>query len=196
MTTPQDLITSARYAINDRDTPYRQEDAELLGYFNDGLKELSALQPSIYTVVGDLECATGTCEQAVSFPEAQAIVDVLCIHDGAALVPFDMAAMNAFNPLWRTDAAGPATQWSKYPTQPLRFYIYPKAPATPQVLDVMYVRNPVVHGLADPITEIPQSYFPALVDYIVYRAEAKDDEFVNSGRSVAAYQAFVSKVKG
>jgi hypothetical protein len=196
MTTPLDLIGTARYTINDTGTPYRQSDAELLGYFNDALKEISALQPAIYTVVGDLTCTAGTCEQAVSFPEAQAIVDVLCIHNGAALTPFDMTAMNAFNPNWRNDTEGAATQWSKYPNQPLRFYIYPKAPATPQVLDILYVRNPSVYSLTDPITEIPQSMYPAVIQYLVYRTEFKDDEFVLSQRAQASYQAFVAMVKG
>lgn len=195
--TPQDAITTARYILNDTDTVApRQTNAELLGYFNDGLKEISSLQPSVYTVIGDLTCTPGSCEQAVTFPDAQAIVKALCIHGGAALTPFDIPTMDAFNPSWRADTAAVATQWSKYAGQPLRFFIYPKAPATAQVLDISYIRNPTVHALTDTVTEIPSSFMPALVDYIVHRAESKDDEHVQSGRAVAAYQGFVAKVKG
>lgn len=197
MTTPQDIITTARYILNDTDAiAPRQSTTELLGYFNDGLREIAAIQPALYTEIGDLTCIINTCEQAIPYTSAQAVVDVLCIADGDAITPFDIPTMNAFNPGWRTDTGGPAVQWSKYPGQPMRFFIYPKAPATTQVLNVSYLKNATVHALTDPITEIPSSYFPPLVDYVVYRAEFKDDEHANSGRAAAAYQAFVSKVKG
>lgn len=196
MTTPADLISSVRYIVNDTQVEYRMSDTELLGYFNDGLKEISALQPAVYTTIGDLPCVVGSCEQAVTFPNAQAIIEVLCIHGGGAVTPFDMDTMNAFNPGWRADTAGPAVQWSKHEGQPLTFFIYPKAPATTQTLDIRYVRNPSVHALTTTISEVPAYMLPALIDYMVYRADSKDDEHSNSGRAVASYQAFVGKVKG
>lgn len=197
MTTPADIIVTARAIYNDSDSVlYRKGDPELLGYFNDGMREISALQPTTFSTVGDLLCAPGECEQAVTLLEAQALISVLCIHGGAAVTPFDMPSMDAFRPGWRTDTAGPAQQWSRNAADPLRFYIYPKAPATPQTLDVLYVRNPVVLGLTDPITEIPVGWTPALADYIIYRAESADDEHSNSGRATAHYQSFVAKIKG
>lgn len=197
MTTPADIITTARNLYNDADTVLlRKTDTELLGYVNEGLREISTLQPSLFSTVGDLLCAVGSVEQSVLFADAQALIKVLSIHGGAALTPFDMASMDAFRPGWRSDTAGAAVQWSRNEGDPLRFYIYPKAPATPQTLDVMYVRNPTVLTLTDPITEIPSGYLPALVDYVVYRAESGDDEHSNSGRATSHYQAFVAKIKG
>lgn len=35
---------------------------------------------------------------------------------------------------------------------------------------------------------------PALVDYVVYRAESKDDENVMNARAAAFYSAFKSKI--
>lgn len=196
MATVQDIITTARNLYNDTVVTYRALDAELLGYFNDGLKEIAALQPAVYTKIGDLTCTVGTCEQSVTFVEAMAVIDVLCIHDGAALTPFDMATMNAFNPGWRTDTAGAAVQYCKAEGLPLTFFIYPKAPATAQIIDIKYVRIPTIHAITDTITEIPAYMLPALSQYIVAKAESKDDEHSNSGRATAAYQLFVGMVKG
>lgn len=197
MTTPADIITTARNLYNDADTVLlRKSDTELLGYVNEGLREISALQPSLFSTVGDLLCAAGSVEQTVLFTDAQALIRVLSIHGGAALTPFDMASLDAFDPTWRTGTAGPAEQWSRNEGDPLRFYIRPKAPATPQTLDVLYVRNPATLALTDAITEIPAGYMPALADYVVYRAESGDDEHSNSGRATAHQQAFVAKIKG
>ena len=196
MTTPADLITTARYIYNDADsTLYRKTDTELLGYVNEGMMEISQLQPSIFYTIGDLTCTAGEVEQVVTFVDAQVMMEVLCIHGGAAVLPTDMTTLDAFLPNWRGATAAPATGWMKKPGDPLRFFIYPPAPVA-QVLDVLYVRNPTGLALADTITEVSAGYMPALADYIIYRAESADDEHSNSGRATAHYQAFVAKVKG
>ena len=193
--TPQDIITSARYVLNDTDaTGYRNTDAELLAWVNGGMREISALRPDLFAFTGDYTCVASSAEQQVTFADAQEVIKVLCIHDGAALTPFDMSTMDSFKPGWRTDTAGAATQWSKHPVDPLRFFIYPKAPATAQTLDLLYVRVPTTLAIGDTITEIPASLTPALVDYVISRAESKDSEFVNSGRAVAHAAAFAAKI--
>lgn len=196
MTTPADIITTVRALYNDSVATYRKSDTELLGYVNEGMREISSLNPPLFTTIGDMVCTAGAVEQAVTFTDAQALISVLCIHGGAALTPFEVGAMNAFNPTWRTDTAGDAKQWGRLPGDPLRFFIYPKAPATVQTLDVQYIRNPTVLLIGDTITEIPSGFMPALADFVVYRAESVDDEHANSGRATAHYQMFVAKVKG
>ena len=195
--TPQDIITDARYIINDTDASgYRQSNTELLEYVNAGIRECAILQPSLFSTVADHLCAISTCEQTLTFTNAAALVEVLCVKDGAALTPFDQSVMNAFNPGWRADTAGAAQQWSKFANDPLRFFIYPKAPGTPQTLSVRYVKNPTTLALTDAITELPLVYRSALIDYVVYRSESKDDEHVLSERAQAFLNSFVAKVKG
>lgn len=190
--TPQDIITQARYMTLDTDsTVPRQTSAELLGYVNEGLKEAAILRPDLFSTVGDMTCVAGQCEQAITFQDATRLLDVLCIHGGTALTPFDRATMDQFRPGWRTDAAGPAQNWSPLNNDPLQFFIYPKAPAG-QVLDVRYVRNPGTYALGDTIGDLPESYAPALASYVVFRAESKDDEHVLSQRAAAQYAVFKS----
>lgn len=195
--TPQDTISSARYILNDPDngTP-RQSTAELLGYVNDGLLEIAALRPDLFQKIGDYTCIPSQSEQAITFSDAQALVRVLSIHGGSALTPFDIGQMDAFSPGWRAATVASASQWGAYPGDPLRFFVYPPAPVAQQVLDVLYIKIPTVLALADQITEIPASFSVALVDFVVSRASQKDDEHSDSGRAVASYNAFVSKVKG
>lgn len=195
--TANDIITDARYILQDADSAgYRQSNDELLVYVNDGIAEASVLRPEWFQSKRAVVCTPGTVEQSLTFADAQAILNVIGITGGAALTPFDLAAMDAFNRNWRNDTAAAARQWSKDPGDPLRFYIYPKAPATAQSIDVLYTRNPITLALDTTITDVPASAKPALVQYVVARAESKDDEFVNSGRAVAAYKNFLGLIKG
>lgn len=195
--TPAEIITTARYFLNDTDaTSYRQSDVELLEYVNDCFREAVVINPALFSTIGDYTCTVGQCEQTITFADAAALLEVLCIHDGAALTPFDLMAMSAFNPGWRTDTAGAAAQWSKFANDPLKFFIYPKAPATAQILDVRYVRNPTAYALNDLITDLPITFKPALVQGVIAKAEMKDSEHVLSQRAQAAQAAFVALIKG
>jgi len=194
--TPQSIITTARAIINDADSVlYRYSNDTLLGYVNDGMKEVSSLRPELFNTIGDLFCTAGSVEQMVTFPGAQALTGVLSIHGGAAVTPFDLDTMNQFNPNWRTDTAAPCKQWTRIAGDPLRVFIYPPAPVG-QTLDVTYISPPTVLALDDTITEIPAAYETALADYVIYRAESTDDEHADSGRATSHYAAFVAKIKG
>ena len=193
---PQSCINLARLATNDTDsTAYRQPDSELLIYFNDGLKECATEAPDYFQTTGDFTCVAGQTEQAVTYADAQMFISVLRIKNGKAVLPIDLNAMQMFNPNWASDTAAEAQNWTKMPDDKLRFYIYPKAPSM-QVLEVIYIRNPAVYTLSQIVTDIPDTWEAALADYIIFRAESKDDEFVLSGRAVAAYNAFLQKIKG
>jgi hypothetical protein len=191
--TPRNIIDQARHITLDTDLALpRQSDAELLSYVQEGLREACVMRPDLFSTVGDMTCIAGQCEQSITFLDAVQMLDVLCIHGGRALTPFDRAAMDQFRPGWRTDPAGEAQNWAPLNGDPLQFFIYPKAP-TGQVLDVRYVRNPGVYAMDDMIVDLPIAYQPALADYLVYRAESKDDEHVLSQRAAAHYAAFKSK---
>jgi hypothetical protein len=194
--TPQDVITTARYILNDTSSSSpRQSDDELLGYVNEGVKTVQTLRPELFSTVGDFLCQVGQCEQSLVFASATALIEVLSIHGGAAVTQFDLDAMTRFNPGWRTDAEGAAKQWARFSNDQLKFFIYPKAPAD-QTIDVRYVRTPAVFALADQITDLPLGLQPALVDFVVYRAESKDNEHVLSQRAAAALATFTAQVKG
>lgn len=193
--TPQEIITQARYITNDFDNSatYRQSDPELLTYVNEGLKEMAAFMPMMFSTAGDMTCEAGKAQQAVTFLDAVRLVDVVSIHDGPAITPMDRRVFDLFAPGWRQADPGPARHWAPLDNDPLNFFIYPPAPAG-QVLDVRYVRNPGVYAINDEIGDVPEAMLPALADYVVYRAESKDDEHVLTGRAMAFYASFKSKI--
>ena len=193
--TPQTVIDTARYVVNDTvSTLYRQANTELLAYVNAGIQEASALRPEWFYSVTTFSCTAGQVEQNISPTTAQELVKVISVNGGNIVTPFDMDAMDRFRPGWRVETAGAAQQWGRFTNDGLRFFVYPKAPVS-QTLDVLVVTVPTTLALTDPITEVPTAVEAALADYVIYRAESKDDEHVNSGRAAAAYQSFVAKIK-
>lgn len=192
--TPQSIITLARDPLNDTDavTP-RASDTELVRAVNAGIKELSIIQPALFTRVQSFTCAAGA-EQTLNYATDIALVNVLSIHNGAGLTRFDRASMDAFKPAWRSDTQAAAQQWAPIEGSPLRFLVYPPS-TSGQVLDVESVRVPAEYALSDSITELPAAVEPALARFVIHWCESKDDEHVNSGRAAAHYSAFLALVK-
>lgn len=193
---PIDIINSARPILLDVQmgaVAPRQSDEELLNYVNQGIAEVATLLPMMFSTVGDITCQAGTVEQSATFLDAVIVLDVLCIHEGNAITRTDRETLDQFRPGWRTDPAGEAENWMPLEGDPLKFYIYPKAPAN-QVIDLRYVRNPAKVQLDEEILELPAAMLPAMVDYVIYRAESKDDEHVLNQRAAAHYTAFLTKI--
>lgn len=194
--TPRTIIASARTVINDTDSVlYRQSDTELLKYVNDGLKEASMLSPGDFISTGDYACVQDQTEQKITFIDGQALLSVIRVKNGPRVHFCDDKALSQFNPDWEDEDAGPAVNWMRMPQDKLRFYIYPKAPSM-QTLEVSYLRNPKTYGIDEEIDDCPETWEPALADYVIYRAESKDDEHAVSGRAASHYQAFTGKIKG
>ena len=191
--TPAEIIADARIVLNDTDaTSPRQDDDELLGWVNAGLLEIANFKPVLFAEIIDFTCAASAARQVVPLSEGSQIIEVIGIKNGAALTVFDPPTLNAYNPGWRTQAGTPE-QWAPVPADPLEFDLVPP-PNTAVHLDVRVARTPGPYALTDTILLLPDTYKPALVDYVTYRAELKDDENVLTQRSAAMYTAFLTKI--
>ena len=196
--TPQTIIQTARQIVNDNasdPTAYRQTDAELLKYVNAGLQEACNLSPETFLTIGNYSCTTGQTEQKIIFADAKQLIDVIRVKDGKAIHQTDSAILASFNPDWSSEVAGAPQNWLRIKKDPLRFYLYPKAPAM-LVLEVSYVKNPNTYALGETITDVPQTWESALADFVIYRIESKDDEHSVSGRAISHYRSFVQKING
>lgn len=188
----KDAIDTAVTVLNDAGVTY--ERADLLRYANDALDAMLLLAPHLFHETGELDCVDGETIQAVSFADAHALASVIRVKGGSALNSFDKKTMDAYRPNWHQDAAGPARGWCPDDTgNPMRFYIWPKAPAN-QILEVVYVRVPGEYSETDD-TGLPATYVGAVADYIVATAESRDDEHVNGNRAVLFFNKFTAHFK-
>lgn len=169
--------------------------ADLLQYANDALDQLVTLAPHLFNTEGEVECVPAETIQSVSYDDAHALVSIRRVKNGPAVTQCERAALDAYDPLWHdASKAGMATNWMPIDGDPVRFLIAPPAPGN-QVLVIIYTKIPGEYGEGDE-TDIPATYSDAIADYIVGRAEARDDDHVNTGRSAQFMASFVAKVKG
>lgn len=187
-------MATARVILQDTDsTAYRYATADLLSYANDALDQMVTLVPSLFYSEGEITCVAGPL-QSIGYQEARALVKVRRIKNGTAVLPCSADTMNLFSPDWPTHTAGAAKNWMAVDNDPVRFYVYPPAVAG-QILEVIYIETPDEY-VATADTGVPDIYSDAIADYIVYRAESRDDEHVVSQRAQSFYQSFVNKCSG
>lgn len=189
--TPTDIIDTARVLLNDS-AKTRWSDAELLTYVNDALDAAYTLAPRLFYVVGEVNCIENETLQRVCLSGAGQIIDVIRVKGGNALRPMDKTTLDASFPGWHQAASGPAKQWQRLADDPVRFFIYPKAPAS-QVLEVLYLPSPGEYGLLD-VLPLPNAYKPALQDFVMFRAHSKDAEYAEVEKTTLFFKVFAESL--
>ena len=185
-------IDTARSILNDQDASgYRYSQEDLLKYANDALDALCEVAPQFFHTEGELECTANAVLQQVPYDNALALVNIIGIKDGPAITPVDRRILDQFRPSWMTDPAGTAKHWIPIVDEPMRFFVVPKAPAG-QKLTIIYVKVPEAYA-ADQDTGLPMTLESAIADYIVGRAEFRNDESVNNNRAAQAMSSFYGR---
>lgn len=189
-----DPIAEARGVLLDTDqTGYRYSDADLLRYANDSLDEIMALVPYYFHSDGEIECTPNQCLQELPWDKAAGLVDIISLKNGPAITRVERLSLDRYRPAWMQDPAGPAVNWMPIDGSPMKFLLYPKAPEG-QIIKAIYVRVSDEY-LAGDDTGLPPSLEPAITDYVVYRAESRDDEHVVSQRAAMFLASFVARFK-
>lgn len=175
-------------------------DVELLGWLNDGQREVVLHKPEASVKNESLALTSGSTKQAV--PATGIMLLDITRNMGAAgttpgkairLVTRDV--LDSQRPDWHADAnaAGYIQHFMYDPRDPKNFYVYPKAPATAHYVEVVYSAAPVDCATTAATIGIDDIFANALVDYVLYRAYSKDAEYAQNGQlAVAHYTAFAN----
>lgn len=187
--TPAEVITEVRRLVQDQLVPYRYSDAVLLGYVNQSLQRMAILRPDLFTDIVDIATTAGAAVQSLP-AEAIRLVDIFQVKNGNAITEVDRETMNRNYPGWMNEASGTPVNFMRHVKNPDRYFLYPR-PAAGVVLVGEYAKSPIDYTLDASIDVISDTYFPVLVDGVVYLAESIDDEHVQSGRAKLFYDSFV-----
>lgn len=182
------VISKARFILQDRTAAYRNPDDELIGWINDAINAVLGLFPALFAASLTHSCVAGH-RQTVVNARAVSLIDVVGVP------ACDPAALTDFLPGWQTAPQGATVNWMRVANDPLSFECYPPAPAG-QALPILAVVSP--DPLEDPtdVIPLPEAYEPALVDYIVAMVQMKDDEAIDFGRQQQALANFTSRIRG
>ena len=178
--TAADVIASVRIDVNDTKTPYRQSDANILNMVNRTVKRVSILRPDLFAVIIPFACTAGVTQTMPA--NSMRLIDVLWTNTGQMNVnEVDRDAMDLMFGSWEFATPASTTDWMRDIRNPNVFYIYPPADNA-QSLQVEYAKSPSTYVLGDTV-ELPDAYFPIIVDGTVAVYEGVDDESIGTGRA-------------
>lgn len=196
--TAQSIIDKVEIVLQDV-ANVRWEASELLGWLNDGQREVCNVRRDACSKLQSVALVAGT-KQALP-NDGVLLLDVKRNSgaDGATYgLPVrrtQMDLLDAFEPTWHTARAASAIKHFMYDQRtPLTYYVYPPAAAGTQV-EISYAAVPANVPALGAVISISDDYANALMDYILFRGFSKDHEDENAmARATAHRQLFDSAI--
>lgn len=180
-----ECVNEVRGIIKDTDaTAYRYSDADLVLYCNDALAAIAHRRPDLFSTIGDIPCVAGVFQTAPA--GAFQIMDIFCVKGGRVCTMTEKKFLDRTNNGWMTAASGPTENWIDIPTDPVSFMVSPPA-AAGQTLTGQWAKQPSTVVMTD---VLPIPYANAVKNYMIFKAESRDDEHVTTQRAQAFLALF------
>lgn len=192
----QTLIDKAQIVIQDT-TAVRWTETELLGWLNDGQREIVLHRPDAYTKSISHTLTVSETKQTIP-TDGIRVIDVVRNLGGnkSAIRNIKREILNDQIPDWHSASPSATVQHFTYDDRdPTRFYVYPVQPASnPGSVELVYSCAPADVAIGAAIA-IPDTFANALIDYMLYRAYQKDVEYAgNEQRKETAWAAFTRSI--
>ena len=175
----------------------RWANEELLDWLNESYQAITGIKPDASSLNAEITCTVGTKQKIPD--DGLMLLDVVrnTTGDGMAVIRTSRAALDSTRRRWHgEDPQDEVEQFVFDDQDPRHFYVYPPAMATVK-LEVIYASVPLPHAMTEAkddsveVIRLPDAYAPAMVDYILSRAYAKDAEHAaNLQRSTMHMQAW------
>ena len=201
VTDAKTIIDKASVILSDI-TATRWTTAELLGWLNDGQRELVTLAPQVNVKNVALHLVSGVKQSLPS--DAIILLDIPYNSGsngttvGTVINHVPKEIMLKRIPGWTATLPNSVVKHYIYSaSDPLIFYIYPPQPATTRYVECVYSAIPALIANANAGTKITidDQYQNALLDYILYRGFSKDSDGANQTvRGNDYYKMFISAI--
>lgn len=214
MPTGREIMESAAILLADEDH-IRWTLPELCRWINDAVRATILAKPSAKSESRAISLSEGTLQRVPTAPTPTPLllIDVVCNLTSAA----PRVAGRMIRPIARAQLDGQAPNWhdTRYvrfakevrhvvfdENNPLEFYVYPGntgdgiVEAVLAVLPAPLEASGDVNAIASYEGEIglPEPYSVPVLDYVLYRAQSKDDTAGNGGRAQYHYVQFANAV--
>ena len=194
------VLTKVKTILQDT-TNVRWADTELLGWLNDGQREIAMLRPDSTSKISSVQLVSGT-KQAIP-ADGTSILKVIR-NMGASpgttpgqalrLIPMDLLDSNV--PAWHSATAAPVVlHYMTDQRMPRNFYVYPPATGT-TFAEILYSAAPTDLTLVSSTIGVDDVYAGPLIDYVAFRAYAKDQDMAGNTERAAAHRALFENVMG
>lgn len=193
----QEIITRAVDLLLDYergDDDARWTDAELIRWINDSRMAILMRKPSACAKIATVALAHGTL-QAIPVDGVQ-LLDVINNMGSEGKTPgrsirrTDRQNIDDDDLYWhKATAKAEISQFTYDDRIPKEFFVWPPAVAGTNVR-ISYVAIPPSVDTKDDTLEIGLECMDAVVNYVAYRAKAKDSQYANAAEAASFYQVF------
>lgn len=172
---------------------------ELIGWLNEGQRQIVALRPDASSAVTSLTLVAGA-RQTMPVGSIR-LLDIPNNLNGRACTYVSKSMLDSYNPAWRSDTASAVVKhWLYDDKLPTRFEVYPPQPnsgfGTVEMVRSVLPTDCTLDGVdgatTDSVIGLPDQYDSAMVDYTVYRGYSKDAAYtVRGGKADMAWTHFL-----
>ena len=188
------IILGRAYVLLNDITNIRWPATELLGYLNDGQRQIVVYRPDASVSNATVALVAGSTKQTIPAGGIRVIDVVRNMGAGSTpgrpviLVPRDI--IDSQVPTWHTDEAQETVRNFVFdPEDPTHYYVYPQ-PAASVHLEIIYSVPPTDCETAGNSIGLSDIYTNSLLDYIMYRAFSKDTEYADVSKAARYYNSF------
>jgi hypothetical protein len=202
--TAASIVKSAQEILSDL-AGVRWPAGELVRYLNEAQGEIARVRPDQKTITRNEALIAGAGQTIPA--DAQALIDIQGNAAGRkrAIRKIDQIQLEAVQRDWQSRAPGPEILHYMHDIRdPRTFYVYPPA-SEGQLVNVVLslypadVPDPVgsntYNGVAGSI-DLPDHWKTSILNYMLYRAYAKDAEYGGNAQMAAQYLALFDKDTG
>lgn len=194
-----DIIDRVRLILNDANGT-RWTNAEVFKWIDDAQLLIALVRPDEVNSTANLALVPGS-KQSVPQDGLKLLDIKRNLKDsqgtpGRAIRLIDRNELDLFNPDWHS--ATQATEIKHYlydERESLAFWVYPPAKTGARV-ELMYSRKPT--PVTDPadVLVVRDIYKDAVVNYVLFRAYAKDADYANNSQLMTGYLQIVNSLLG
>jgi hypothetical protein len=184
-------------------TNIRWPSDELLGWLNDGQREIVLRKPDAYTKSSSVVLTASETKQSIPSDGIQLIDIVRNMGTGAspgrAITRTERYILDGQRPNWNTETGSATVKHYMFDERnPKTFYVYPPQAVAPGYIELVYSAAPADLATSASTLTLDDIYASALLDYVLYRAYSKDADIAPSApqRAIGHYQAFTQSVIG
>jgi hypothetical protein len=205
VTTLTEIIGSAKKTLQETTASgTRWLNSELVSYLNDSYRDIVRINPDANAVNESFTCVAGTRQRIPASGLRLLNVTRNIAPSSRAITMVDRRSLDATNPFWHDtvvdDSVG-VEQFSYDSLDPKTFYLSPGAKDTTQI-ELVYSAVPTGHTISGEtipgeVFKLDDIYVPAAINYVLYKAYAKDSEFAgNDNRAQLHYQIYMQALTG
>jgi hypothetical protein len=176
----------------------RWSQAELINYINDGQREVVLYKPDASSANTNVTLVAGS-KQAMPSDSIRlvSVVRNTAATSKRAVRPVPRETLDRFKPNWHDEKQSVEVQHFVFDENDQNvFYVYPPNDGNGQV-EVMYTQSPTEVSSTTDTLGVANAYANAVLDYVLYRAFAKDADIPSSAtRANGYYQGFMNAISG